>query len=116
MWCAYAFAALDCLALPQAIKGGMFGIVQWLASFFLQLVLLSIIMVGQNVQSAAADKRAEATYKDTEALLDSLTQLAQHLAAQDDHVDQRLDALTDQLTALALRFDGGMSSGGLRSQ
>lgn len=104
MWCAYVFAIIDCLALPQAIKGGLFGMVQWLASFFLQLVLLSIIMVGQNVQADAADQRSEATYKDTEALLNSLDQVAQHLTVQDSHVDDRLDILTDQLSALVLRF------------
>jgi hypothetical protein len=75
MWCSYLFAAFDCLALPQAIQGGLFGIVQWVASFFLQLVLLSIVMVGQNVQGAASDARSIATYKDTEAIL----QMLQHL-------------------------------------
>lgn len=75
MWAAYSFALFDCLALPQAIHGGMFGIVQWVASFFLQLVLLSIVMVGQNVQATAADARAEATYKDTEAMLAMLQHL-----------------------------------------
>jgi len=37
------------------------------AQTFLQLVLLSVIMVGQNVQAAAADKRAEATFHDASA-------------------------------------------------
>jgi hypothetical protein len=107
MWCAYAFAAFDCLALPQAIQGGLFGIVQWVASFLLQLVLLSIIMVGQNVQADAADKRAESTFLDAEAILDSAKQIAEHLGAQDQHLltqDDRLDALADQLTALVVRL------------
>lgn len=75
MWCAYLFSAFDCLALPEAIHGGMFGIVQWVASFFLQLVLLAVVMVGQNVQGAASDARADATYKDTEAILAMLQHL-----------------------------------------
>jgi hypothetical protein len=107
MWCAYVFAVFDCLALPQAIDGGLFGIVQWVASFFLQLVLLSIILVGQNVQADASDKRSESTYLDAEAILDSARQIAEHLGAQDQHLltqDDRLDALADQLTALVLRF------------
>jgi hypothetical protein len=66
MWCAYAFAALDLLALPTAIHGGLYGIVQWTASFFLQLVLLSIIMVGQAVQATASDARAAKTFEDAE--------------------------------------------------
>lgn len=97
MWCAYAFAALDCLALPEAIRGGMFGMVQWLASFFLQLVLLSIIMVGQDVQAKAADARAEATFNDAEAILHGEDQIAAHLAVQ----DELLHALSDQISALA---------------
>ena len=72
MWCAYAFALFDCLALPTAIHGGLYGIVQWVASFFLQLVLLSIIMVGQDVQAKASDSRAVKTFEDTETILDRL--------------------------------------------
>jgi len=55
MWCAYAFALFDLISLPAAIRGGASTIVSWVAQTFLQLVLLSIIMVGQNVQAAAAD-------------------------------------------------------------
>src|SRR4030088_358138 len=50
MWCAYLFAAFDLLSLPTAIRGGISSIVSWVAQTFLQLVLLSIIMVGQTVQ------------------------------------------------------------------
>jgi hypothetical protein len=61
MWCAYAFALFDLISLPTAIRTGPAAVVTWVARTFLQLVLLSIIMVGQNVQAAAADQRAEAT-------------------------------------------------------
>jgi len=83
MWCAYAFALLDLVSLPSAIRGGTATIISWIAQTFLQLVLLSIIMVGQNVQADAADKRSEATFKDAEALLHGQEQVAAHLAAQD---------------------------------
>jgi hypothetical protein len=79
MWCAYIFGIYVLLALPQAIHSGTFGLVQWGASFFLQLVLLSIIMVGQNLQSKASDKRAEQTYNDTEAILSETKQLREQL-------------------------------------
>ncbi|MBS0482810.1 MAG: hypothetical protein JSR96_11825 [Proteobacteria bacterium] len=69
MWCAYAFAALALISLPAAIAGGTAPLIAWIAQTFLQLVLLSIIMVGQNVASAASDKQAYQTYKDAEALL-----------------------------------------------
>jgi hypothetical protein len=69
MWCAYAFALLTLLSLPDAIKGGTATLIAWIAQTFLQLVLLSIIMVGQKVAAAASDKQAEQTYKDAEELL-----------------------------------------------
>jgi hypothetical protein len=83
MWCAYAFALFDLISLPEAIRGGAATIVSWVAQTFLQLVLLSIIMVGQNVQAAAADKRAEATFHDASATLHEVAHVQGHLAAQD---------------------------------
>ena len=44
--------------------------ISWIAQTFLQLVLLSVIMVGQKVSAQASDKQALQTYKDTEALLE----------------------------------------------
>jgi len=69
MWCAYAFAILAFISLPDAIKTGTAALIAWIAQTFLQLVLLSIIMVGQKVAAAASDKQALQTYKDAEALL-----------------------------------------------
>ena len=84
MWCAYIFALFDLISLPDAIKGGAATMVAWIAQTFLQLVLLSVIMVGQNVQAAAADARSAATFNDAEALIHECTQLQAHLFAQDD--------------------------------
>jgi hypothetical protein len=83
MWCAYAFALFDLLSLPAAIKGGTAAIVSWVAQTFLQLVLLSVILVGQAVQAQAADKRSEQTYADAEAVLSECLQIQAHLEAQD---------------------------------
>jgi hypothetical protein len=55
MWCAYAFVTLTLVGLPSAIQSGLASAVQWIAQTFLQLVLLSIMLVGQNVQAAAAE-------------------------------------------------------------
>jgi hypothetical protein len=84
MWCAYAFALFDLISLPAAIRGGPSTVVTWVAQTFLQLVLLSVIMVGQNVQAAAADKRAEATFHDASATLHEMGEVHGHLAAQDE--------------------------------
>ena len=70
MWCAYLFGALALVSFPDAIRAGLAQTVVWIAQTFLQLVLLSIIMVGQKVEAAASDKQALQTYKDAEALLE----------------------------------------------
>ncbi len=70
MWCAYAFTLLALISLPDAIKGGTATLIAWIAQTFLQLVLLSIIMVGQKVAAQASDKQALQTYLDAEALLE----------------------------------------------
>lgn len=82
MWCAYAFTVLALFGLPAAIDGGTAAIVQWVAQTFLQLVLLSVIMVGGNVAAAAADKRAADTFADAEAILTELVKLRADLAAK----------------------------------
>jgi hypothetical protein len=83
MWCAYAFAILACISLPEAIHAGKSALIAWIAQTFLQLVLLSIIMVGQKVEGAAADVRADDTYKDAEAILHEAIEIQKHLEAQD---------------------------------
>ena len=69
MWCAYIFAIIALISLPSAIAGGTAALISWIAQTFLQLVLLSVIMVGQKVAAQASDKQAMQTYKDAEALL-----------------------------------------------
>jgi hypothetical protein len=69
MWCAYAFAGLALVSLPAAVRGGTATLIGWIAQTFLQLVLLSIIMVGQKVAAEKSDRQLEQTYCDAEALL-----------------------------------------------
>jgi len=88
MACAYLFTVIALVSLPAILieagaiskssvpgfltKPGLILIVSWIAQTFIQLVLLSIIMVGQDVQSKASDARAEKTFTDTEAVMDAL--------------------------------------------
>jgi hypothetical protein len=90
MWCAYAFALIACVSLPDAVRGGSATLIPWIAQTFLQLVLLSIIMVGQRVEGAAAETRAIDTYQDAEALLAEVQELQKHLLAQDRWLRQAL--------------------------
>jgi len=94
MWCAYLFTLLALVSAPAAFKtGDKLIIVAWIAQTFLQLVLLPIIIVGQNVQAAAADARAEATYEDAAAVLEEAKQIQQHLEAQDAAIERILASL-----------------------
>ena len=88
MWCAYAFALLALISLPAAIKAGTATLVSWIAQTFLQLVLLSVIMVGQKVAAAASDKQALQTYKDAEALLKIEDELNRLLKINNDLTEQ----------------------------
>ncbi len=93
MWCAYAFSVLAFIALPQALQGGLLPIIQWVSQTFIQLVMLSVIMVGQNILSRASDKRADETYQDAEATLHEAQQIQDHLKAQDDAIGTLLDKI-----------------------
>ncbi len=69
MWMAYVFAAITLISLPAAIASRqVIVIVAWIAQTFLQLVLLPIIIVGQNVIQAANDARAEADHETLSAV------------------------------------------------
>jgi hypothetical protein len=103
MACAYLFALIALISLPAILiqanvlkksdvpvfftKPGLILIVSWIAQTFLQLVLLSIILVGQRVQSAASDARGVKEFEDTEVILDRLDTKTQ-------------GGLTDVLTAI----------------
>src|SRR5437660_12886875 len=94
MWCTYAFAALALVSLPAAILSrNPVLIVSCISQTFLQLVLLSIIIVGQNVLAAASDKRAEATYEDADAVLHTALQIQDHLLAQDLEIEKIVASL-----------------------
>src|ERR1051326_2738705 len=66
MWAAYLFVLISFISLPQALHAFLTGDtyvgIAWLSQSFLQLVLLPIIIVGQNVISASQDARAEADH------------------------------------------------------
>jgi hypothetical protein len=84
MICGYVFAAIALLSLPSAISShNLTIIIAWISSNFLQLVLLPIIIVGQNLQAKASDKRAEDTYNDAAAVLHEAIEIQKHLMAQD---------------------------------
>lgn len=102
MWAAYAFFALSLVSLPAAIMtGDTVIIIAWVAQTFLQLVLLPIIIVGQNLQAAKTEVRAIATYEDATAILEEAKEIQAHLADQ----DKALSHLIDKMTALEAKLE-----------
>ena len=94
MICGYVFAIIALISLPSAITShNLTVIIAWVSSNFLQLVLLPVIIVGQNLQANASDKRAAQTYEDAEAVLHEATQIQQHLLAQDAVLAQLIGAV-----------------------
>jgi hypothetical protein len=115
MWCAYLFTLLALVSLPSAIAShNTIIIVSWIAQTFLQLVLLPVIIVGQNIQGEASDKRAEQTYNDAQAILEEAEQIQQHLLAQDVQLHAQSQRLEEIIAALRKAYpaaSGGTASG-----
>jgi len=79
MWSAYLFGLLSLTSLPAIlvtinphlkpdfpkwiIAASMITLIAWISQNFLQLVLLPIIMVGQNVIQGQQDAKAESDHK-----------------------------------------------------
>ena len=93
MWCAYVFALISLIALPAAIMShDPIIIVAWISQAFLQLVLLPIIIVGQNVQAEASDARA---------LSDHETLIAIHTIVSEVHkINEKQSEILDRIEKL----------------
>lgn len=83
MWAAYVFAGIAFISLPAAIMSGdPIVIVAWIAQTFLQLVLLAVIMVGQDVQAKGVQKKIDETHEA------SLAEFELAKAARESHAQE----------------------------
>ena len=111
MVCGYVFAIIALISLPSAVTShNLTVIIAWVSSNFLQLVLLPVIIVGQNLQAKATDVRGMQTYEDAEAVLHEAVQIQQHLAAQDAVLGQLIAAAK---AAAGLASDTSGSAGAI---
>ena len=90
MGCAWAFAVLATVALPQAL-GETFAagfhplpLITWLSQSFLQLVLLSIILVGQDLKARVVKDHVTELHEDLHE------KIAEHHAALHEKLDQHI--------------------------
>ena len=96
MWCAYAFALISLVALPAAIiSHDPIIIVAWISQAFLQLVLLPIIIVGQNVQAQASDARALSDHETLIAIHTIVSEI-HRINEQQDKILELLKGRTDK--------------------
>lgn len=86
MTCAWIFCLISLVSLPAVltitfdlhvfphwlVAASLIAFVAWIAQTFLQLVLLSIIIVGSNLGQAANDARSAKQFQDTEMIVDRL--------------------------------------------
>jgi hypothetical protein len=94
MWAAYVFAGIAFISLPAAIMSGdPIVIVAWIAQTFLQLVLLAVIMVGQDVQAKGVQKKIDETHEA------SLAEFELAKAARESHA-QEIKAIKQLLLEL----------------
>jgi len=112
MTCFWVFCVLSLLSLPAVlsafhafhgvfpavlIKASIIALVAWVAQTFIQLVLLPALMVGQNLQNAAADARAAKTFEDVE---DARNCIRQALTLLDIHTEGGLKVILDAIDSL----------------
>ena len=108
MWAAYVFALIALVSLPTVIRtGDPVIIVAWVAQTFLQLVLLAVIMVGQNQASRAVDQKIDETHTaalaEFEMAKEERAAQAAEVASQAEQMAALVDLNTDihaLLTAL----------------
>ena len=109
MTCAYIFSVVALISLPAIlsafkvfhstfpswlVKASLIALVSWIAQTYIQLVLLSVIIVGQNIQADASDARAAKTFEDTEIVVDRL----------DEHTAGGIKAILDRLDQIEGRL------------
>lgn len=86
MWCAYGFVFLALIGLC-AILGLLSPLVAllvaWTSQTLIQLVLLPVIMVGQNVLGKHQELMADEQFQTTQKTYSDIEQIMQHLDAQD---------------------------------
>jgi hypothetical protein len=96
MWCAYIFALISLVALPAAIMShDPIIIVAWISQAFLQLVLLPIIIVGQNVQAQASDARALSDHE-TLIAIHTIVSEVHKINKQQSEILNRIEKLEEQ--------------------
>src|SRR5581483_7744457 len=79
MWCAYGFTILAILGFP-GFNATPTQWVQWISQTLIQLVMLSVIMVGQKVIGRHQELQAEEQFQTTQRSYHDIEQIISHLS------------------------------------
>jgi hypothetical protein len=88
VWTAYLFAIIGIMGIVGALTNNLqlTLVIGAISGYFLQLVLLPIIMVGQSVQSENSDKRTERTLR--------------HISLDNDRILRKVQKIVDNRKAV----------------
>jgi uncharacterized membrane protein len=98
MPCAYFFTAIAIVGLFGLLgwlNPFIFLLMQWLSQQFLQLVLLSVIMVGQSVLGRKQELQSEEQFNTTMKIYHDIEQISKHMDKQDEELIQQSQAIRD---------------------
>jgi uncharacterized membrane protein len=100
MWTAYLFTGIcmvGLLAIFGALPAIVVALVLWMTSEFFSLVLLPIIMVGQNILGKKSELQAEEQFKATMSSYQDIEGIMKHLDSQDAELLRHTKMLEDLL-------------------
>jgi len=108
MWTAYSFAFLaliGLLAILNLLSPMVALLIAWASQTLIQLVLLPVIMVGQNVLGRKQELLANEQYETTKKTYSDIEQIMKHLAVQDEERLQQTHMLLHLLQANGISTD-----------
>ena len=106
MWTAYVFAVIatiGLLGILDLLSPIVALLVAWVSQTFIQLVLLPIIMVGQNVLGRKSELQSDEAYATTMKTYADIEAVMKHLDDQDKKIfalEQLMKAQTDAILSI----------------
>ena len=94
MWCAYVFTVLAILGYP-GFQATPTQWVQWISQTLIQLVMLSVIMVGQKVIGRHQELQSDEQFSTTQKIYHDIEQIIQHQSAQDEELLRQTSMLVE---------------------
>ena len=108
MWTAYSFAVLaiiGLLAILGVLSPNVALLVAWASQTFIQLVMLPIIMVGQNVLGRKSELQADEAFNTTMKTYHDIEEIMQHLSAQDAELLKQSHMIIHMLKASGIPLE-----------